>query len=331
MQMQYLGWPPGLVPADIEWLLTDGTVRERVSERRLAMNAALEVWERAGSAEAVRSRIAAAAGADAEMQGAYTEWMTPRVKSPEEVQSEKELERAQRANKTKRAKQERSWIDFVAGLRSDPGRLRQLQPTTSTGVDGRLYDLWQLLQQATRQNSHFGISSVGPIAEIAGDEVARAFSEGLAIVWRAWTPTLRSARKPGERNEIGNVDCMCLAGVSIEAASRADWSDRFTEVEAARATEYATLEINGLPDWLEVLAAKWPRVVEDILAKEVISDLERPEPAETHSRTLEDISRGGDTVLRLMAPALLRELVARPEIKRSALRPLLRRDPWRTV
>jgi hypothetical protein len=323
MQMRYLGWPAGVGPEDIDWLLADGAARERLSERRLAMNVALEIWTDAGKPEALKSRIAAAAASDAEMQAAYTEWITPRVKSPEELRSDEEESEHRRARKAKQAEQEKGWIDFVAGLRADPTQLQQLRPTSQETVDGRICKLWQLLQQATRWDSHYAIGSTAPIAAIAGDAVARAFADSLAVIWRAWNPTLRSGRKPGERNQIIMIDCMCLAGVSIEAASRPGWETRLTEAEAARAAGYATLEINGLPDWFATLAAKWPAVVEAVLMKEVLSDLDTPDPGETHSRTLEDISRSGDAVMRLMSPALLRELERRPEIKVSALRPLL--------
>jgi hypothetical protein len=323
MQMRYLGWPARVGPDDIDWLLADGVGRKNLSERGLAMNVALEIWTDAGEPEALKNRIAAVAASDAEMQAAYTEWMTPRVKSPAELRSEKEESAFRRKRKVSQAEQEKGWIDFVVGLRADPTQLRQLRPTTLATVDGRIYDLWQLLQQATRRDSHYAISSAAPIAAIAGDEVARAFADGMAVIWRAWKPTLRSARKPGERNQIGMIDCMCLAGVSIEAASHPGWETRLTEVEAARAAGYAMLEINGFPDWFATLAAKWPAAVEAVLMKEVLSDLDTPDPGETHSRTLEDISRSDDVVMRLVSPALLRELERRPEIKVPALRPLL--------
>ena len=323
MQMRYLGWPARVGPDDIDWLFADGVGRKNLSERGLAMNVALEIWTDAGEPEALKNRIAAVAASDAEMQAAYTEWMTPRVKSPDELRSEKEESAFRRKRKVSQAEQEKGWIDFIVGLRADPTQLRQLRPTTRETVDGRIYDLWQLLQQATRRDSHYAIGSTAPIAAIAGDEVARAFADGLAVIWRAWKPTLRSDRKPGERNQIGAIDCMCLVGVSIEAASDARWDTRLSEAEAARAAGYATLEINGFPAWFATLAAKWPAAVEAVLMKEVLSDLDAPDPGEIHSRTLEDISRSDDAVMCLMAPPLLRELARRPKLKVPALRPLL--------
>lgn len=321
-QMEYLGWPPGLVLEDIDWLLADGPTRDRGTERRLAMYAALEVWARADQPGPLKARIAAVAATDAEMQTAYAEWMEPRVKSADEIRSEEELAEVRRTNVSARAEQEQSWVKFVADMRANPDQLRRPRPTTATTVDGRLYDLWQLLNQAAGRNSRYAIDSVAPLAEIVGQEAAAAFAEGLAEVWRAWKPTLRSACEPSARNQIGTIDRVGIAGVSIEAASRADWASRLTEEQATRAAEYATLEINGFPVWIAALAAAWPTAVEKVLAREAASDLDNPTPG-TRYQALEDMDRADDRIARLMAPAFWRELKARRDLNPLALRPML--------
>lgn len=322
-QMKFLGWPPGLVLGDIDWLLADAPGRERATERQLAINAALGLWFNEGQHdEALKVRIAAVAATDSDMQAAYTEWMTPRVKSAEEIKSEEELAESMWAGKQAQAKREQSWVDFVTEMRADPVKLQQLLPTAPDTVDGRVYDLWQLLRQAVRGSSHYAIDTVAPIAEIAGQEVATAFADRLAEIWRSWKPKLHGERPPNERNQIGMIDCMCIAGVSIEAASRPNWATQLTIEQAVRAAEYATLEINGFPDWIGALAAAWPAAVEQVLAKEAGSDLDNPTQG-VHYQTLEDIYRGAENLSRLMSPALWRELQARPGLNQLALRLLL--------
>lgn len=322
-QMKFLGWPPGLVLDDMDWLLVDAPGRKRATERQLAVNAALGLWFNEGQQnEVLKARIAAVAAADSDMQAAYIEWMTPRVKSPEEIKSEEELAESMRTGEQAQAEREQSWVDFVTEMRADPAKLQQLLPTAPNTVDGRVYDLWQLLRQAVRGNYHYAIDTVSPIAEIAGQEVATAFAARLAEIWRSWKPKLHSERPPNERNQIGMIDCMCIAGVSIEAASRPNWASQLTEEQAIRAAEYATLEINGFPDWIGPLAAAWPAAVEQVLAKEAASDLDNPTPG-VHYHTLEYISRGLGSLIRLMSPALWRELQRRSGLNQLALRALL--------
>lgn len=179
-----------------------------------------------------------------------------------------------------------------------------------------------MLSEATSSNSRYAIDSVAPIAELVGEEVAVAFAAGLAKIWRAWKPTLHSARPIGERNQISTIDCLGIAGISIEAATRADWALHLTEQQATRAAEYATLELNGFPDWTAVLAAAWPAAVVEVFAKEVASNLDDPTPL-GHYKFLDAISRCDESVVRLMSPTLLCELEARSDLNRAALRPLL--------
>jgi len=322
-QMEFLGWPPGLVLDDINWLLADAPDRDRATERQLAVNAALSLWANEGQQdEAMKARIAAVAATDSDMQAAYAEWMMPRVKSAEEIKSEERLAESMRVGEQAQAEREQSWVDFVTEMRADPVKLQKLLPTAPNTVDGRIYDLWQLLRQAVRGNSQYAIATVAPIAEIAGQEVAAAFADRLSEIWRTWKPTLRSARPPNERNQIGMIDCMCIAGVSIEAALRPNWASHLTEEQAIRAAEYATLEINGFPDWIGALAAVWPTAVEQVLAQEAASDLDNSTPG-VHYQTLEDINRGAEDLARLMAPSLWRDLLARSDLNQLALRPLL--------
>ena len=321
-QMHFLGWPTGLVAEDIDWLLADGPSRELANERRLAINAALDVWLAAGEDAHLKAHIVAVAERDTEMSAAYAEWMRPRVKSADEMRSEANLVAIARTREREQSEQEQSWVDFIARMRADPDQLRQVEPTTATTVDGRFFNLWQLLNQATKHSSRYAIDSVAPIVEIAGDAVAAAFGDGLSKIWRAWKPTLRSARSPGERNVTSMFDCMGLAGVSIEAQAQEDWAQHLTGAHAIRAAEYATLEINGYPKWIADLAAAWPGAVEQVLSRELASDLDDPTP-DVHYRTLEDISRADESLARLMAPTFLRELESRRDVNQSALSPVL--------
>ena len=321
-QMKFLGWPPGLVLDDIDWLLTDGASRPLATERQLAINTALNLWLTAGEPEALKARIAGVAATDTEMQAAYIEWMTPRIKSAEEIKSEEELAEAILESEHRQVEQEQSWVDFIADLQANPAQLHHLHPITPKGVDNRIYSLWQLLSEATSSNSRYAIDSVAPIKELAGEEVAAAFTAGLAEIWRAWKPTLHSARPPGERNLISSIDCLGIAGVSIEAAARADWALHLTEQQAIRAAEYATLELNGFPDWTTALAAVWPAAVEKVFAQEATSNLDDPTPP-GHYQIVEAISRSDESLTRLMAPSLWRELQARSDLNCVALRPVL--------
>ena len=55
--MDVLGYATSLCEEDVEWLLADGPTGEAENERRLAVNAALDVWRGVGSPPVLLERI----------------------------------------------------------------------------------------------------------------------------------------------------------------------------------------------------------------------------------------------------------------------------------
>lgn len=320
-QMQYLGWPFGLTADDICWLLEDAPERKISSEKRLGTNATLYLWEELGRPEALKLRIASVAAKDDEMQAAFVDWMTPRAKSAEEIESERQYEEVSRTADARRADDVKSWVEFIGEVRTNPDLLRNPAPTTETTIDTRIFKLWALLDRAVDSDDR-GNGSLTPIIEIAGREVAEAFADGLAQVWRAWKPTMKCERKPGERNMIYPGDRLGVAAVAIEAVRLRTWSVRLTPEEAKRAAEYATLEIGSFPAWLASLAASWPNEVEEVLAREAATELDLPEAGGWY-RTLDQLDRASQEVITVMTPAVWRELQIRTNLSARALEPML--------
>ena len=49
------------------------------------------------------------------------------------------------------------WLEFIDGLRKDPNQLRQVRRPSAKGIDGRLYNLWQLLTETVDASSRYAI------------------------------------------------------------------------------------------------------------------------------------------------------------------------------
>jgi hypothetical protein len=215
--LQFLGWSVNLSVEDIDWLLNDGLERATNHERRLAINTAMTIWRNAGSPDDL-DRIGASVKSDAVMTQAFNSWLKPPEWSSEETKSRKELERLERRNAVQRAKTDKSWVDFAAKLRTNPEEMRNLRPTTARGADAKLFGLWQLLSQTEEVDRKYAIDNVGPLEPMIAAQAAEAFRVGLIAHWRAWDPWLRSTRKDEELNQIRLLDCMGIAGVTLEAS-----------------------------------------------------------------------------------------------------------------
>jgi hypothetical protein len=155
-----------------------------------------------------------------------------------------------------------------------------------------------------------------------GAELAAALRDALIQHWRLWQPTLKSTRSANERNQINSLDCMGIAGVSLETRTRPHWAERLSSDEAALAASYATLEINGFPSWFSDLAIAKPGEVRSVLVGEVVAELTDAEPRNRYE-VIEDLSRADNPIVELMAPALFEELERRDALAPSALKPML--------
>jgi hypothetical protein len=105
--------------------------------------------------------------------------------------------------------------------------------------------------------------------------------------------------------------------VSLEATTQDRWADQLLAHEATLAAGYATLELNGFPRWLSVLAASRPAEVRAILVGEISNELSRADL--THYETLNKVAYADDGIAALVAPALLDDIEKRVQLPLGAL------------
>jgi hypothetical protein len=246
-QLEFLGWTPGLRLDDIDWLLVAVQSRSIFEERTLALNAAFHLWHQDGRQPALLARLRGAAQSDPRLAEMLEVWLTPHKPSPQEAALNRRLAEQRAKHAKEKAKRDKSWIKFVAKLRADPSQLRNLPPPTAKNVDGRLFYLWELLSSIDDYSSRYAIADVSGLVPIVGKEVAEAERDGLIAMWRQWRPVLESERPADKRNNYSKVDCMGLAGVTLEAAATPNWPQALTPEDAKLSAVYGTLELNGFP------------------------------------------------------------------------------------
>jgi hypothetical protein len=321
-QMQMLGWFPGLRLQDLDWLLPDGASRAVVSERRLAVTAALDAAQYPDTSTEVLARIREEASRDPEMAAAFQSATTPRERSAEELESLADLEEAQRSNAAAQEERERGWRASVARLRADPRQLRDLLTPTEQAADPRLIDLWNLLSLAERKRNRYAFDSVSALEPILGPELSQEFRDALIRFWRLWVPRLASTRPPEQRNVINTLDCVGIAGITLEAHGDDAWATRLNSSEATRAASYATLELAQFPSWVSSLAKTNPDAVLPVVRGEISAELSDDHPGPNY-KVLQDVVYSDSAVKALMAPAMLDELKIRSAIPEPKLELLL--------
>ena len=321
-QLDFLGWSPGLKLEDFNWLLAAIKNRPNQDDQSVALNAAMRLWRENEKPPKMLSKIRAAAVNNQSLLAAIAAWVEPRQLSPQE----KLLDKQVAANKAKRAKEEakrnKSWIKFVDALKADPDLLRNAIPPTKERVDGRVFSLWELLHRLDENNSRYAIDSVKPLEAIVGAEVAEAEREALIKMWRQWKPTLDSERDPGKRNIVSKMDCMGVAGITLESTASSTWPKGLSSADASLAASYGTLELNGFPKWMAELAQEFPEETSAVLMTEVISELIDDDAG--RFGVLHDLSYASPPLARIVFRSLLEELKQRPKLTPNNLSLVLR-------
>jgi hypothetical protein len=316
--MQMFGWSIDLTIKDIDWLLTDGPTRAAEHERKLAIDAAMNIWRAAESPEALRDRIRVVTQTDPAMGQVFENWTNPQPPSPDLVKSERQLKRLQRRNALENAARDRTWIEFATKLRENADEVGTFAATTEKGADAKLHALWDLLRMASGSEARHALESVAPLVPMIGAAAAERVRLGLISHWRARMPWLRSGRKPEDQNKVANLDCMGMTGVTLEALGKPDWVDQLFPEEAQRAAGYATLELNGFPNWLTELVRAKPNDVLAILSTELAAEFDRSAKGPQFG-VLQDIARADRAIVELMASFTLAQLRARPELHPTTL------------
>jgi len=322
-QLQIRGHIPDLVSADFDWLADDANGRGDASERQVAANGAMEVWQRGGEDPQQLERMKSIGSTFPEVAKVIEQWTTPRKPSKEQIEHENSMARLDRRDALAQAERDQSWKDFAARLRSNPTQLQQLYPPSPQGVDARLYNLHKLLLSIEGSSSHYAISDLSPLLPIFGEEVVRELARAFIAYWRMWTPKLKAEEPAKKRNQIHTVDCIGITGISIEATNDPEWAAKLSGAEATSASIYATLELNGFAPWITNLSKFQPNALRDVLVRALSRDLAPRKQDDVRFGVLDDLYRADKSVAGLACDFLLDLLKERKQMSGRLLQKTL--------
>jgi hypothetical protein len=300
--LEMAGIAPTLHLDDMDWLLADVVDADDEDDRLLAIDGALTVWKRDGEGTDLLARIRSIAETDPALRQAFDEWLRPPPLSDESSRMLRTFARQDRRYARTVRERNASWVALVQRVRDAPDQLQFLPPPSTAGIDSRLFHLWKLLSGIGVNRNHFAISDLSPLRPLLGEVALAALADAFVTFWRQWRPELRSERELPP-SSIREFDCIGLVGVSIEASRGPDWAQRLLPDDAEKAAIYATLELNGFPDWTADLAKAHPEVLSDVLMRAVLPDLDPPDDG-LRSGTLDDIVTGPQEVADVVAGQL---------------------------
>ena len=210
-----------------------------------------------------------------------------------------EIEDAKRKKQRDRreAKSHASWIMFWREVADQPDKAFSAERGGNT-----TWNLWRAMSQAGDDSRESGWNRRFIEANF-GTETADRLRLALMEQWRNDRPTLGSERPDDEKNTYLVRWQLGLAAIYAEAEDPA-WATKLSDDQAKLAARYAPIELNGLPLWMEALAAAHPSAVDATLGKELSLELASTAGAQWHSMLLQSIGHAPDAVVAAFLPRL---------------------------
>ena len=253
---------------DRAWVVA--TVADRSlpqAERHVALHAAIRSTCPDGPArqaywDVLRDGVRDRSDLAAELESA----LEPRKMSAEEIGRIERTQRSRQQREDEIALKRRSWEELQKSLLQDPDDAFSPSKSWTT-----CWTLWTGMLRGK------GFAEIGwdrtLIEKHFNTDIADRLRLALMTHWRQIHPPLSYERPRDERNTHLRSWTFALAGVYAEAEDPA-WARGLSLEEAAQAARIATCKLNGLPDWLAVLASEHPISVEATLGPDLSSELE---------------------------------------------------------
>lgn len=229
-----------------------------------------------------------------ELTETVKERMKPSPHNEEVQRHERQYAKRQKAEKRETAKAHASWVEFWKKIAANPDELFQ-----DERAPGTAWNLWRVMERTGSESRSAGWNREY-IESQFGKAVADRLRATMLKVWRNDRPTLRSERPEGEKGTFLTRWQFGLAAIEAEAED-GDWAKKLTPDDAALACRYAPIQLNGLPFWLETLAASHPGAVDRVLGAELTLSLYE-NPVENRSSALQDIQHTSPKVAALFLP-----------------------------
>ncbi|WP_236232550.1 NACHT domain-containing protein [Pseudomonas tohonis] len=274
---------------------------KNMQDRLMALSMAYNIYLEHGNPSPWLVQLRYATDYHEELRSCLENFLNPPKQDAEawEVQQAKWKEEAAR-RKAEEAELRRSWQE---GLAAEVALINCPEP----GVMNRKQAyLLERLRESLPSSNTWGSSNWLSLVTEFGLPVAEAFRNGAMSFWRGYCPTLPSAG--GATNSTPYEVIFGLIGLAIEANEAPSVFAHMSAEDARNAARYAILELNGFPDWFPKLFALHPQAIQEVVAYEVLYEIDAPRSESGGNRLLQKLRWGGDWMYEELAASLMTRL-----------------------
>lgn len=221
-----------------------------------------------------------------------------KVEEWEIKQAQWEEEAAQR--KAEETERRRSWQE---GLAAEVALINSPKPGVMTRSQSYLME--QMREGSSSSNTWSSGNWQSLITEF-GLPVAQAFRTGAVNFWRGYCPTLPSEGAPANSTPYQVI--FGLTGLAIEAKEEPSRFSQMSADNAEYAARYGLLELNGFPEWFPRLFGLYPRVIQEVVLREINYEMDAPRLESGGNRVLQRLRWGGGWMYEELAAPLMARL-----------------------
>ncbi|MBI3268749.1 MAG: hypothetical protein HYZ53_06985 [Planctomycetes bacterium] len=243
------------VESDFHWLTEDAKRKHDVCERLLAFDTLLCKMSFGAANRHAMGQLSMVAEHDPALRKRLDRSLIDR--GPQHP-SQRRFERERRVDQQRQDRQT---------ARSRSALLRRIEPLRQ-GMD--LMALEHLYQVGSEETHNFGDLSLERIEETYGSGIANAAASGFRAFWKSHWPLMPHERaKP---NQTPLADVIGLAGLMLTARSGLE-TEQLSEDDVVRATRYGTVRLSSFPEFVDLLASRFPDLVGQALRPALEAEL----------------------------------------------------------
>ncbi|PMX03064.1 hypothetical protein C1X59_05370 [Pseudomonas sp. FW215-R2] len=269
-------------------------------DRQMSLSMAFNIYTQHSKPSSWETQLRQSVDAHDELREKLEILLNPPERKVEEweiKQAQWTEEAAQR--KAEEAEHRRSWQE---GLAADVALINSPQPGVMTRSQSYLMER---MREGSSSSNTWSSGHWQSLVTEFGLPVAQAFRIGAVNFWRGYCPALPS--DGASANSTPYQVIFGLTGLAIESKEEPSRFSQMSVDEAEYAARYGMLELNGFPEWLPKLFGLYPRVIREVVMREINCEIDAPRLELGGNRVLQRLRWGGSWMYEeLAAPLMLR-------------------------
>lgn len=305
-------------PEDFDFACNAVVQEPDQDDKLVALSLAFDLYVQAGRLRPSRQKLKSLVVGNQEL----TERLGLLFRPPRNETWRKQEMKWKRQAAARRRREERNQEKSRAYLQTHIDGIRSPRFPDPTAISKSQWYLHSRVREIKDKHTDWTATQWRALIPEYGEDVARAYRDGVVAYWRKNKPVLLS--EGATKNSTPHTAIFGLTGITIEAGEASDWAATLTEEEVELACRYATFQLNGLPVWFPRLFEARPEICSAFLMREIAYEISTATPDNDPNYVLSDISWSGGWAWNRLSVAIFEYLENADPQNSSTLNKLLK-------